>query len=197
MADRPPRKRIVVCASGASGARLTGRFLGHLLRHRGVGEVHFTGSSSFRLVLKREEGRSLESFLDELGGGGRLRVYGEKELDAPVASGSFPVHGTVIIPASTSTVGAIASGAGRDLSHRCAEVALKEGRPLLVVPRETPMSLLFLRNLAALREAGALVAPFIPAYYQGPVTLEEIEDHFLMRLMDHLGLETALSKRWK
>lgn len=197
MPERNAKKSLVVCGSGASGARLTGRLVGHLLRHPGVGGVHFTASEAFGLVLQREEKSDLATFLAAVGPSKKLRVYGSHQLDAPVASGSFPVDGTVIIPASTSTVGAVASGAGRDLTHRCAEVALKEGRPLIVVPRETPLSLIFLRNLVTLKEAGALIAPFMPAYYQGPKTLEEVEDHFLMRLMDHLGLDTRLSKRWK
>lgn len=190
-------KRIVLCASGASGVRLTRRFLELLLAHRAVGEVHFTASDAFWLVWAREEGLQPEEFYGGLKGRAKLKVWGPKALDAPVSSGSFPVDGTVVLPASTTTVGAMATGAGRDLTHRCAEVALKEGRPLIVVPRETPMSLVFLRNLATLREAGALVAPFVPAFYQGPQTIGELVDHFLMRLMDHLGLHTDLSKRWK
>jgi len=196
MAD-PAKKRIILCASGASGARMSRRFLELLLVHIAVGEVHFTASEAFWLVWQREEGRSPEEFFRGLPGKKKLKIWGPKALDAPVSSGSFPVDGTVVLPASTTTVGAIASGAGRDLTHRCAEVALKEGRPLLVVPRETPMSLVFLRNLVTLREAGALVAPFVPAFYQEPQSIEGLVDHFLMRLMDHLGLETELSKRWK
>lgn len=190
-------KRLVLCASGASGARLTRRFLGLLLAHPGVAEVHFTASSPFWLVWEREEGKKPAAFWAGLRGKGKLRAWAPEALDAPVSSGSFPVDGTTLLPASAATVGAVASGAGRDLTHRCAEVALKEARPLIVVPRETPMSLVLLRNLAVLREAGALVAPFVPAYYQGAATLKEVEDHFLMRLMDHLGLETELSRRWE
>lgn len=189
-------KRVVLCASGASGAHLTRRFLTLLLAHPEVAEVHFTASSSFWLVWEREEGKRAAAFWAGVRGEGKLQKWAPEALDAPVASGSYPVTGTVLLPASAATVGAVASGAGRDLSHRCAEVALKEGRPLLVVPRETPMSLILLRNLATLREAGALIAPFVPAYYQGATTLREVEDHFLMRLMDHLGLDTALSRRW-
>lgn len=192
-----PGKRLVLCASGASGARLTRRFLGLLLAHPGVAEVHFTASASFWMVWKREEGKAPAAFWAGLHTKKKLQIWAPEALDAPVSSGSFPVDGTVFLPASAATVGAVASGAGRDLAHRCAEVALKEGRTLLVVPRETPMSLILLRNLATLREAGALIAPFIPAYYQGTTTLQEVEDHFLMRLMDHLGLETELSRRWQ
>ncbi len=191
-----PGKVLVVASSGASGARLALRFLDHLLAHPGVRRVHFLPSRAFSLVLGREEGRSLEQCLDPAGTAGRLLLHREEDLDAPVASGSYPSDGTVLIPASMATVGAVASGAGRNLLHRAAEVALKERRTLIVVPRETPLSVIHLRNLATLAEAGAVVAPFVPAFYQGPRSVEDLMDHFLMRIFDHLGLETRLAGRW-
>lgn len=189
-------KTLVVAATGASGALLARRFLGHLLAHPEVARVHFVASEAFKLVALREEDLTFDALLDGLPRGGALSVHDEKELDASIASGSYPVHGTVVIPASMSTVGALASGAGRNLCHRAAEVALKEGRPLILVPRETPLSLIHLRNLVTLKEAGATVAPFIPAFYQRPASVEELVDHFFMRLLDHLGLDSGLSTRW-
>ena len=120
----------MVAATGASGACLALRFLGHLLAHHGVARVHLVTSEAFKLVLLREEGQDLESALKALPNRAKLVVYAESQLDACVASGSFPVGGTVVIPASMSTVGTLAAGAGRNLCHRIAEVALKEGRPL-------------------------------------------------------------------
>lgn len=194
--DSSPGKILVVGASGASGARLTLRFLGHLLDHPGVETVHLVPSDAFRLVLRREEGLDLSAALAALRPGRTLVLHDERDLDAPIASGSFPVDGTVLIPASMATVGAVAAGAGRNLLHRAAEVALKERRPLIVVPRETPLSLIHLRNLAALAEAGARVAPFIPAFYGNPRSIEDLLDAFCQRLLDHLGLPAALSARW-
>ncbi|MGC8763853.1 MAG: UbiX family flavin prenyltransferase [Acidobacteriota bacterium] len=191
-----PGRIFVVGASGASGARLALRFLGHLLDHPGVEAVHFVPSDAFRLVLRREEGLELPAALAALGHRRKLVLHGERDLDAPIASGSFPVHGTVLIPASMATVGAVAAGAGRNLLHRAAEVALKERRPLIVVPRETPLSPIHLRNLATLAEAGARVAPFIPAFYGGPRSIEDLLDAFCQRLLDHLGLAATLSPRW-
>lgn len=192
-----PGHTFAVAATGASGARLALRFLGHLLAHGGVARVHLVTSEAFKLVLLREEGQNLEAALTALPKGAKLAVYAESQLDACVASGSFPVDGTVVIPASMSTVGTLAAGAGRNLCHRIAEVALKEGRPLILVPRETPLSLIHLRALTTLKEAGATIAPFIPAFYQKPATLENLMDHFIMRLFDHLGLDSGLSARWK
>jgi len=197
----PPRSlpglTLAVAATGGSGARLALRFLGHLLAHDGVARVHLVTSEAFRLVLLREEDQRLEAALKALPKRSKLRVYGETELDACVASGSFPVDGTVVIPASMSTVGTLAAGSGRNLCHRVAEVALKEGRTLILVPRETPLSLIHLGGLTTLKEAGATIAPFIPAFYQGPATIEDLMDHFFMRLFDHLGLDSDLSARWK
>lgn len=189
-------KTLVVGASGASGARLALRFLGHLLGHPGVGTVHFVPSDGFRLVLRREEGVDVAEALKALRYRDRLVLYDERRLDAPVASGSFPVDATVLIPASMATVGAVASGAGRNLLHRAAEVALKERRPLIVVPRETPLSPIHLRNLTTLAESGVLVAPFIPAFYGRPASLEDLMDAFCQRLLDHLGLRATLAPRW-
>ena len=89
-----------------------------------------------------------------------------------------------------------AAGAGRNLIHRACDVALKEGRPLLLVPRETPLSLINLRNLVTAKEAGATVLPFIPAYYTKPKTVEDLENHFFQKILDHLGLENTISPRW-
>lgn len=205
MAQRVPKRKLqrsdgrtfAVAATGGSGARLALRFLGHLLAHDGVARVHLVTSEAFKLVLLREEDQRLEAALKALPKRSKLQVYGESQLDACVASGSFPVDGTVVIPASMSTVGTLAAGSGRNLCHRVAEVALKEGRPLILVPRETPLSLIHLRGLTTLKEAGATIAPFIPAFYQGPATIEDLMDHFFMRLFDHLGLDSGLSTRWK
>ncbi len=190
------RKTLVVGASGASGARLALRFLRHLLDHPGVGAVHFIPSDGFRLVLRREEGMDLSQALEAIPHRSRLILHDERRLDAPLASGSFPVDATVIIPASMATVGAVASGAGRNLLHRAAEVALKERRPLIVVPRETPLSPIHLRNLTTLAESGVLVAPFIPAFYGSPASIEDLMDAFCQRLLDHLGLRATLAPRW-
>ncbi len=189
-------KKLVIAATGASGARMTARFVTHLLQRSDVLELHFIASDGFKLVALKEEGADFKALCKSLPDHPGLRIYDERALDACVSSGSYPVDGTVIIPASLATVGAIASGAGRNLCHRVAEVALKEGRPLLVVPRETPLSLIHLQNLTRLREAGAVIAPFIPAFYQRPATLEDLMDHFFMRLFDHLGLPSTLSSRW-
>lgn len=191
-----PKKTLVVGASGASGARLALRFLGHLLHHPDVGVVHFVPSEGFLLVLRREEELDLPRALALLRPSGRLLLHGERDLDAPIASGSHPVDGTVLIPASMATVGAVASGAGRNLLHRAAEVTLKERRPLIVVPRETPLSSIHLRNLAILAEVGARVAPFIPAFYGNPKSIDDLIDAFCQRLLDHLGLSSTLAPRW-
>jgi 4-hydroxy-3-polyprenylbenzoate decarboxylase len=196
----PPKKagrQWVVCCTGASGARLARRFLFQVLNTGSIHRIHLVASEAFKLVALREEGVGFDEFLSGLPRRRALSVYPETRLDACIASGSFPVEATVVIPASMSTIGTLAAGAGRNLCHRAAEVALKEGRPLILVPRETPLSLIHLRNLVALKEAGAVVAPFIPAFYQNPASIDDLLDHFIQRLLDHLGLDASISSRWK
>jgi len=194
--DDTTGRTVVLCATGASGAVLAHRFLKLLLAHRDVDRVHFAASEAFGVVLREEEDLDPEAALERLPSREKLRVHRPGDLAAPIASGSFPAAATVILPASMATVGAIASGAGRNLIHRAAEVALKEERPLIIAPRETPLSLIHLRNLTRLREAGARIIPFMPAFYPRPQTIDDLVDHFLQRLLDHLSLDNDLSTRW-
>ncbi|MCX5894109.1 MAG: UbiX family flavin prenyltransferase, partial [Deltaproteobacteria bacterium] len=115
---------------------------------------------------------------------------------APMASGSFRARAMVIIPCSMGSMGAIAQGAGRNLIHRAGEVFLKERRPLILVVRETPLSLIHLKNLVRVAEAGATVMPACPGFYHRPASLEELARQFAGRILDHLGLEHQLGPRW-
>jgi 4-hydroxy-3-polyprenylbenzoate decarboxylase len=119
------------------------------------------------------------------------------DFTGPLASGSFRARAMVVIPCSMGSLGAIAQGAGRNLIHRAAEVFLKERRPLLLAVRETPLSLIHLKNLVRVAEAGATVMPACPGFYHRPNTLEELARQFVGRILDHLGLEHELGPRWK
>ena len=114
-----------------------------------------------------------------------------------IASGSFKTRGMVILPASMGTVGRIASGVALDLVERAADVHLKEGRPLVICPRETPWSLVHLRNLTALAEAGARIAPPVPAWYHQPQSIEDMVDFLVIRVFDVLGYELGNLRRWQ
>jgi len=125
-----------------------------------------------------------------------VTVYGERDYAAPYASGSAKVDGYVICPCSMATVGTIAAGAMANLVHRAASVALKEGRRLVLVPRETPLSTIHLENLLRLRQAGAVVVFAAPGFYHRPETIDDLVDFVVGRCLDQLGIEHSLVERW-
>ncbi len=125
-----------------------------------------------------------------------LRVAYAGDLFDAVASGSYPVDAMVVAPASMGFCGSVAHGLALDLPERAADVCLKERTPLVVVPRETPFSVIHLRNLTALAEAGAVVVPAMPAFYQGPQTIDDLVGFVVGKVLDVLGVEHALFKRW-
>jgi flavin prenyltransferase len=123
-------------------------------------------------------------------------VYGQNDWKAPYASGSAKVDAYVICPCSMGTLGTIASGAMQNLIHRAASVAIKEERRLVVMPRETPLSAIHLRNMLALREAGATILFLAPGFYHGAETVDDLVDFVVARALDQLGLENTLARRW-
>ena len=186
----PGQNRLVVAVTGASGM-LYARELFAFLNHCPDLEVHAVVSEAGEQVLQLELGLNLQ----ELVGSGVI-VHHSKDFAAPLASGSFQMRGMVVIPCTMGTLGAIAQGQSRNLIHRAAEVTLKERRPLILVVRETPLSLVHLRNLLAAAEAGATIFPAMPGLYHRPQNLTEMARNFVGRILDHLGLEHELSKRW-
>jgi 4-hydroxy-3-polyprenylbenzoate decarboxylase len=128
---------------------------------------------------------------------GSLRCHRWNDQAAAIASGSAPTRGMVILPASMGTVGRIASGVALDLIERAADVHLKEGRPLVIAPRELPWNLVHLRNLTTLAEAGARIAPPVPAWYHQPSSIEEMVDFLVIRVFDALGLRLGSLRRWQ
>lgn len=128
---------------------------------------------------------------------GELRCHRWGDVSARIASGSFKVTGMLVMPCSMSTVAKMAAGLGSDLLERAVDVQLKEGRPLVVVPRETPFSLIHLRNLTALAEAGARIVPAIPAWYHQPQTIEDLVDFVVARALDQLDIDCVPLRRWQ
>jgi 4-hydroxy-3-polyprenylbenzoate decarboxylase len=193
---------IVLGITGASGAPYGVRLLEVLL---GEGrEVHLSISPSGAAVLATELGRrvDLERFdaATLLGrpapATGRLHYHHHKNLMAPIASGSFLTAAMAICPCSGSTLAAVAHSMGENLVHRAAEVHLKERRKLVVVPRETPLSLPQLKNMLAIHVAGAVVLPAAPGFYHGADTVADLVDFVVARICDQLGVANALIRRW-
>lgn len=129
--------------------------------------------------------------------GGALRCHRWGDVGATIASGSYRCAGMVVIPCSMSTVAKLAMGMSSDLLERAADVQLKEGRPLIVVPRETPLSVIHLRNLTTLAEAGVRIVPAIPAWYHQPQTIDDLVDFVVARALDQLAIACVPLKRWQ
>lgn len=195
----PERDQLVVAMTGASGAPYALRFLQVLSR---LGRtVHFTISPSAVQVLREEAGIEFSTHVPDprmLGvrGPGRLIYHDHRNFSAGIASGSFPTGGMVIIPCSMSTLASIASGLTENLITRAADVHLKERRKLILVPRETPLSLIHLENMVRVTQAGAVVLPAMPGWYHRPTRLEDLIDFVVGRVCDQLGIANALSPRW-
>ncbi|MCS6862815.1 MAG: UbiX family flavin prenyltransferase, partial [Abditibacteriales bacterium] len=126
-----------------------------------------------------------------------VRYYHPKDVGAAIASGSFRHRGMVIVPCSMGTLGRIAHGTSDDLITRAADVCLKERRPLILVPRETPLSLVHINNMKAVTEAGAIVLPAAPPFYHKPQTVMDMVDAIIGRILDHLGIDSTQTPRWK
>jgi 4-hydroxy-3-polyprenylbenzoate decarboxylase len=185
--------------TGASGAAYGIRLLGALASSEGPcpdAEIHLVASAWAQAVVLEETERSLADHVAALGRG-RVRIHPPEDLASPLSSGSFRLSGTVVVPCSMGTAGAIASGISANLIHRAAAVALKEGRPLVLVPRESPMSLIGLRALVALKEAGATILPASPGFYSRPEGIGDLVDQVAARIMDSLGLAMPGARRWK
>ena len=191
--------RWVIGITGASGIRYALRLL-DVLADR-CERLDVIVSDSALRVLQEEEGLKLsQSGLSAPALIGReassLVFHSPRDIAAEVASGSARYAGLVIVPCSMASVGAIASGAHSHLIHRVADVALKERRRLIVVPRETPLSLIHLRNLVTLAEAGATILPAMPGFYHRPDSLADIIDMLVMKITDAMGLDIDLVHRW-
>ncbi len=199
MAESAP---LVVAITGASGAAYGVRLVEVLLAAGTT--VHLSISTSGQAVIKEELCRwvDLERFdLPTLLGGpapptGRLHYHHHKNLMAPIASGSFLTAGMVICPCSGTTLASVAHAIGENLIHRAAEVHLKERRKLVVVPRETPLSLPQLKNMQAIHEAGAVVLPASPGFYAGAETVADLVDFVVARICDQLSVDHSLMRRW-
>ncbi|MBR8827789.1 MAG: UbiX family flavin prenyltransferase [Gomphosphaeria aponina SAG 52.96 = DSM 107014] len=198
-------KPLILAISGASGLIYPVRALKFLLEAEYT--IDLVASKGTYLVWQAEQKMRMpaepdlqEQFWREQAGvasKGKLRCHRYADVGATIASGSFSTLGMVIIPCSMSTVGKIAAGLSSDLLERAADVQLKEGRQLIIVPRETPFSLIHLRNLTTLAEAGARIVPAIPAWYHNPKTIEDLVDFVVARTLDQLGIDCIPINRWE
>lgn len=187
---------ILLAVTGASGAPYGVRLLEVLAGNRVP--VWLIVSSHGRRLLKEECGIGTLPSLKRATGGDWSSVtqFSDEDRGAKPASGSQLTRGMVICPCSMGTVSAIAQGSSRSLIERAADVTLKERRRLILVPRETPLSLIHLRNLVQVTEAGATVIPAAPGFYHRPTKVAELVDFIVQRVLDQLGLDISVAKRW-
>jgi 4-hydroxy-3-polyprenylbenzoate decarboxylase len=193
------RGPVVLALTGASGAPYGVRLLEVLVRSR-VGVWLVVSSHGWRL-LEQECGIGSLAALRQATGGARLwdevTVFDDGDRGARPASGSARTQGMIVCPCSMGTLSAIAHGTSRSLVERAADVTLKERRRLILVTRETPLSLVHARNIVAVTEAGATVMPAAPGFYHRPARIEDLVDFIVQRVLDHLDVEASIAPRWE
>ena len=181
--------RLIVAITGASGV-VYGKRLLEVLRGRGV-ETHLVISKAAERVIEHEleiTGEDLERLADH--------AYDVDDLTAPLASGSFKTDGMIVAPCSMKTLAGIAHGYSDNLVLRAADVTLKEGRKLILVPRETPLGVIHLQNMLELARQGVVMVPAMPAYYHKPKNIEGLVDYVVGKVLDCLGIDHTLFERW-
>ena len=199
------KKRIIVAICGASGSIYGIRLLKALLEN--PLNIYLVISASGYRVMEHEtgynDGCNLASFTNFLKKqeivfhkDAELNIYEQDDFFTPPASGSFIHHGMVIAPCSMSTLGTIASGISDNLIQRAADVCLKEKRPLILLTRETPLSLIHIKNMYRAAESGAVIMPPCPGFYSKPANLEDLIDSVIARVLDHLNIKQTLFQEW-
>lgn len=195
---------LTVAITGASGSIYAYRTLRHLAASGAVERVNLIMSEAAQTVARVElgadlrdaDGRRINDWLGLAAESKLVRLHRLDNLAAPPASGSHMQAGMVIVPCSMGTLGAIASGAGTNLIHRASDVTLKEGRRLVIVPRESPYSAIHLENMLRLARAGARILPASPGFYHRPQTIEALVDHLVFRILDQFGVPHSQATVW-
>lgn len=196
-------ERVTLAMTGASGAQYGLRLLDSLVREDR--EVHFLISKAAQLVVATEtdvclpaKPQALQSFLTEYTGAvtGQIRVFGKEDWMAPPASGSSAPSAMVVVPCSTGTLSSIATGACNNLIERAADVALKERRKLILVPREAPYSSIHLEHMLKLSNLGAVILPASPGFYHQPQSVDDLVDFIVARILNLLDIPQDMLPRW-
>ena len=196
----------VVGISGGSGAPYTRRVIEGLVQagHDAKIVVTDAGRRVFEIELgialtgdPADDTRILADNLDLGSGSGSIELFGQRNVAATIASGSYECEGMVVVPCSMGTLARIATGISSNLLERAADTALKERRHLILVPRETPLSLIHLRNMTDVTEAGAVVMPAMPGFYHLPKSVNDLVDMIAGRVLDGLGVDSTLLRRWQ
>ena len=191
-----PDVPVVFGITGASGAPYAVRLL-RALNDSGTPVRLIVSGYGLRLLAEETEIEGLDGLKAATGDWSRVELYDSLDRGATPASGSAPSRGMVICPCSMGTLASIAAGTSRNLVERAADVALKERRTLILVPRETPFSLIHLENMTRLTRAGATIMPAAPGFYNRPESIGDLVDFVVARILDHLEIEHDLGRRWR
>lgn len=183
-------RRLIVGLTGASGVIYGVRFI-ERLKERGDVETHLVMTDAARITLSQEGGISGQDLTAKV-----AATHNVRNIAAAISSGSFQTSGMVVVPCSMNTLAAIAYCQSNNLLTRAADVCLKERRPLILLPRETPLHLGHLRAMVAAAEMGAIILPPVPAFYFGPKTIDDLIDHTIGKIFDQLGWGHSLFQRW-
>ncbi len=196
--EKEEMKPYIVAMTGASGIAYGVRLL-QALAEAGV-SVELVISDTAKIVMKEELGidAGTGDLLSKLGvvNAAKIHLHDCKDFTASIASGSYPTEGMVVIPCSMGTLGAIASGLSQNLIHRAADCTIKEGRKLILVPRETPLSAIHLENMLKLSRLGVRIVPAMPAFYSGQQSVQDLVDFLVGKTLDQMGILHALYPRW-
>ncbi|MGI8772652.1 MAG: UbiX family flavin prenyltransferase [Acidobacteriaceae bacterium] len=195
-----PPANLTVAITGASGAVLAQRLLQMLEADARVLTVHLVASeNSLRVMAEELHFSGRHDLVSRLLGAAstKIHLHAESDIGASIASGSYPSDGMIVLPCSMGTLAGIAHGLGSNLIERAADVCLKERRRLVLCVRETPFNLIHLRNMQLAAEAGATIFPVIPAFYNHPLSTEEMAGNFAQRVLAHIGLPQADAFIWK
>ena len=190
---------LTVAMTGASGAILTRELLLFLEKDSRVERIHFIASeSSLRVLAEELEVSGRNDLVAKLLGQPSIKIvqHAPGDIAAPIASGSYPCNGMIILPCSMGTLGAIANGLADNLIARAADVCLKEHRPLTLCVRETPFNKIHLRNMHQAADAGATIFPVIPIFYNHPVDTLDMARQFVCRVLAHIGLPQDAAYQW-
>lgn len=191
-----PDAPITLGITGASGAPYAVRLL-RALNETGTPLRLIVSGYGWRLLAEESGIDGADALRAATGDWSRVELYDALDRGATPASGSAPSRGMVVCPCSMGTLASIAAGTSRNLVERAADVVLKERRPLVLVPRETPLSLIHLENMTRLTRAGATILPAAPGFYHRPQSVEEMVDFVVARILDHVGIEHTVGRRWK
>ncbi len=194
-------KRYILAISGASGPIIGLQVLKNLSK---TAEVYLVISSNSFQIIKEETGfdwfssksKEIEKKIREYADSDRIYYYADSDLTAPISSGSFLTSGMLVVPCSMKTLASIANGYASNLIERAADVTIKEGRPLLLSPREMPLSSIHLENMLKLARLGVKIVPPIPAFYHKPESVDDVVNFIAGKILDSFGIEHELFQRW-